>query len=452
MIKRVSVLALACLAVLSVQAQGIRLPHASLGSTPRPAVVDSSPKQADYIVAVVNSEPVTNNEVRQRAARALQQLAQQGITPPSMDQVLHQTLERIINEKAQAQVAVENGLKIEDSSVDLAEQNVARQNQMTVEQLHRRLTQDGMTVAQLREDLRNQLLLARVREREVEPRVKITDADIDQYLQDQLAAQASSGGEVDIAQILVAVPESASASEVAELKARAERILNQARSGTDFAQLARDYSDGLDREKGGDLGLRPTDRYPELFVSGVQGLPINGLAGPLRSGAGFHILKLLDRKGGQAQGLTITQSHARHILLRTGPKLTEAAAIAQIEGYRQRIVDGGASFADVAREHSQDGSAKQGGDLGWANPGQFVPEFEEALDALQPGQVSAPVVSRFGVHLIQLVERREQPLSTRDQRELARNALREKKMDEAFVSWAQEVRARAYVEFRDPPQ
>ena len=452
MIKRVSVLTLACLAALSVQAQGIRLPHSSLGSATRAAPVETGPQPADYIVAVVNSEPVTNVEVRQRAARALQQLAQQGVTPPPMDQVLRQTLERIINEKAQAQVAAENGVKVEDGSVDLAEQNVARQNQMTVEELHQRLTQDGMTVKQLREDLRNQLLLARVREREVEPRVKISDADIDQYLQDQQAGQASAATEVDIAQILVAVPESATASEVAELQARAERILAQARSGGDFAKLAKDYSDGLDREKGGEMGLRSVERYPEIFVSAVQGLPVNGITGPLRSGAGFHILKLLARKDGQAAPMTITQSHARHILLRTGPKLTEAAAIAQVAGYRQRIVEGGASFADVAREHSQDGSAKQGGDLGWANPGQFVPEFEEALNALQPGQVSAPVVSRFGVHLIQLIERREQPVSTRDQREMARNALREKKMEEAFVSWAQEVRARAYVEYRDPPQ
>jgi len=150
--------------------------------------------------------------------------------------------------------------------------------------------------------------------------------------------------------------------------------------------------------------------------------------------------------------VTVPQSRARHILVRTGPKLSESAAVALIKGYRQRIVDGGASFADLAREHSQDGSAKQGGDLGWVNPGQFVPEFEEVMNRLEPGEVSEPVVSRFGVHLIQLMERRDAPMSLRDQREVARNMLREKKMEEAYVSWAQEVRDRAYVELRDPPQ
>jgi peptidyl-prolyl cis-trans isomerase SurA len=452
MIKSVSVLMLACLAA-AVQAQGIRLPHSSLSSVPQRSVAprSSAPEQADFIVAVVNSEPITNNEVRARTARALQQFSQQGVNPPPMAELTRQVLERIISEKAQAQLAVEMGMKVEDSALDLAEQNVARQNKLTVTELHDRLLAEGTPVQQMRDDLRNQILLARLRDREMEARVKVTDSDVEQFLQEQQAANTQLLQDLNIAQVLVAVPEGAPETKVAELKSRAERIVAQAKAGVSFANLARDYSDGMDKDRGGEMGMRPVERYPELFVNAVQGLPVDAVVGPLRSPAGFHILKLLDKRESSPSSMTVTQTHARHILLRTSPKLSESAALSQLEGYRRRIVEGGASFADLARDYSQDGSAKDGGDLGWANPGQFVPEFEEVLNTLQPNQVSQPFVSRFGAHLIQLLERRESKLSSRDQREIARNILREKKTEEAYGIWVQEVRGRAYVEFRDAP-
>lgn len=457
MIQRLTVLTLACLTALSAQAQGIRMPGSGSSSAfaPAPAVrtaAPSGPQQADYIVAVVNSEPITNNEVRARVARTLQQLAQQGTTPPSAAELDRLVLERMIGEKAQSQLATEQGLKVEEGAIDLAEQNIARQNQLTVAELRKRLSQDGLSLKQLRDDLRTQLLLARLREREVESRAKVTDLEIDQFLQEQLARQSLAQQEINLAQVLVAVPEGALPETVANLKARADRVAAQARAGVDFAALARDYSDGTDRTRGGEMGLRAAERYPEIFINAVKDAPVQAIVGPVRSGAGFHILKVIDRNDPKPAVVTVPQSRARHILLRTGPKLSESAAVALVKGYRQRIVEGGASFADLAREHSQDGSAKQGGDLGWVNPGQFVPEFEEVMNRLEPGEVSEPVVSRFGVHLIQLMERREAPMSLRDQREVARNMLREKKMEEAYVSWAQEVRDRAYVELRDPPQ
>lgn len=457
MIQRLTVLTLACLTALSTQAQGIRMPGGAASSALTPAPVlrtapPTGPQQADYIVAVVNSEPITNNEVRARAARTLQQITQQGGTPPAPAELDRLVLQRMIGEKAQVQLATEQGLKVEESAIDMAEQNIARQNQLSVAELRRRLTQDGMGVKQLREDLRTQLLLARLREREVEPRAKVSDLEIDQFLQEQLARQSLAQQEINLAQVLVAVPEGASADTVANLKARAERVVAQARAGVDFATLARDYSDGSDRTRGGEMGLRPAERYPELFINAVKDAPVQAVVGPVRSGAGFHVLKVLDRSDPKPAVVTVPQTRARHILLRTGPKLSEAAAVALIKGYRQRIVDGGALFADLAREHSQDGSAKQGGDLGWVNPGQFVPEFEEVMNQLEPGEISQPVVTRFGVHLIQLMERREVPMSQREQRDMARNMLREKKMEEAYTTWAQEVRDRAYVELRDPPQ
>ena len=200
------------------------------------------------------------------------------------------------------------------------------------------------------------------------------------------------------------------------------------------------------------MGLRPSDRYPTLFVDSTQNLKVGDIAGPLRSGAGFHILKVLEKRQGEAPPVMITQTHARHILLRTSPQLSEAAALAKLAQFKQRIVSGQATFAALAREHSQDGSAMSGGDLGWASPGQFVPEFEQVMSRLQPNQISEPLVSRFGVHLIEVTERREVPISERDQREMARNALREKKLDETYTTWQEDLRGRAFVEMREPPQ
>ena len=235
-------------------------------------------------------------------------------------------------------------------------------------------------------------------------------------------------------------------------QARAQEAAEKARRpGADFAALAREFSDAPEGKTGGELGLRSTDRYPELFVEALRQVPVGGVAGPVRSGAGFHVLKVLERSQGVLPA-TVLKNHVRHILLRTNPQQNEAAAAQRLADYRRRIERGEATFEALAREFSQDGSAKQGGDLGWAAPGRYVPEFEQVVESLQPGQISEPLVSRFGVHLVQLLDRREVPLTPREQRELARNALQEKKLEDAYVTWAQEQRARAYVELRDPPQ
>lgn len=459
--KHVSALALVCLATFgagALQAQGLRPSGGSgmgLGNGPRLSTLPSLPtgpapvQQADSIVAVVNSEPITSNELRMRTARTAQQMAQQNTPVPPESVLTQQVLENLITEKALQQQARDTGIKIDDLLVDQAEANVARQNSMDVAQLRRRLAADGLSLERFRTDLRNQLLLTRLRERDVDGRVRVTDLDIDQFIREQQASVDQTGVEMNLGHVLVVVPENATPAEVATLQAKAQGIADRARKGDDFAALAREFSNAAEGASGGALGLRSADRYPTLFVESTQTLPVGGIAGPVRSPAGFHILKVLERERAGVPGAQVVQTHARHILLRPSPQLSEAAAAARLTEYKQRIQSGQADFAALAREHSQDGSAKEGGDLGWANPGQFVPEFEEALDALQPGQIGGPLVSRFGVHLLQLMERRTATLSQREQREVARNMVREKKLDEAYANWIREVRARAYVEIRE---
>jgi peptidyl-prolyl cis-trans isomerase SurA len=443
---------LACIALaiaMPVGAQGLRTPLPGAGRlAPR---ADSGPRSADYIVAVVNSEPITNNEVRTRMIRFEQQLQQSGQPVPPRSEFARQVLERLISEKAQLQLARETGVKVEESTVDQAEQNVARQNQIDVAELRRRLAAEGMPLAQFREDLRNQLVLTRLRERELEPRVKVSDLEVEQYLREQQQGDTAPM-ELNLAHILVAVPEKANESQIAALRAKAQRVQQRARAGEDFGKLVREFSDSpAGAANGGEVGLRSAERYPPLFVQAVQALPEGGVSELVRSGAGFHIIKVIEKRRGGLPGINVMQSHARHILLRPSAQLSEAAARQRLADFKKRIEAGQADFAQLAREFSQDASAAKGGDLGWANPGLFVPEFEEAMNSLSPGQIAEPVISRFGVHLIQLLERRQATLSQREQREVARNVVREKKLDEAYAQWAQDVRGRAYVEMREPP-
>lgn len=452
-------LRLACAGLLAAlalpaAAQGLR-PTPQLGVRPAQRPADSGPRSADFIVAVVNSEPITNYEVRARMARYEQQLAQQGSAPPPRQQLVREVLDRMITEKAQLQLARETGVRVDDAVVDQAEQSVARQNGIDVAELRRRITAEGMNVAQFREDLRNQIMLQRLRDRELDARAKVTELDVDQYLREQ---QQQRGGdpaltELNLAHILVALPEGASEAQVAQAKAKAQGLLQRARAGEDFGKLARENSDAAGAaSNGGVVGMRTADRLPQMFVEATRDLKDGGLTEVLRSSAGFHIVKVLEKRQLGTAGMTVTQSHSRHILLRPAANLTEAQARQRLAEYKRRIQAGQADFAQLAREFSQDGSARNGGDLGWASPGMFVPEFEEALDSLQPGQVADPIVSRFGVHLIQLLERRQATMSDRQQREVVRNLVRERKLDEAYGQWSREVRGRAYVELREPPQ
>ena len=420
-------------------------------AAPTPSLQVRGPAfNGDYIIAVVNSDLVTAGELQQRIDRARAAAAARGgALPPMTDAMRQQALESLIEERVLITYARDSGMRIDDAEVDRAVQSVATQNQLSLDQLRERLRIEGLDYTRFRESLRDQILLERVREREVGQRTRVPDADIDKYLAERNAVSARES-ELNIAQILVSVPESASADQVAERKARADAALARVRGGEDFAVVARELSDDSTRAAGGEIGLRPRDRLPDAFVEQVSTLK-PGEVSPtlLRSGAGWHVLKLVERR--DISGIRVTQTRPRHILLRPSPQLSIELAKQRLADMRAQIERGSATFENLARQFSEDGSAAQGGDLGWVNPGAFVPEFEQAMNQLPIGGISAPVETRFGVHLIEVVERRETTLDTKQVREQARNALRAQKYEEAYREWVKELRSRAYVEMREPP-
>ena len=408
------------------------------------------PRAGDYIVVVVNQELVTNSEVQRRIVGIEQDASRNGQRLPPRDQLRRQVLDALIDDRAQLSHARDVGIRVDEGEIDRAVANVASQNQISLTQLRERLRQEGMDFARFRNNVRDQLLLQRVREREVQGRIRVSEAEINQFLSD-MRGKAANASEYNIAQILVAVPEGASEAQVTERQARAEEALAKAKSASAFDALVKEYSEGPNRDQGGQIGLRPASRLPDLFIEAVSNLKSGDVAPALvRSGAGFHVLKLIERK--DKTGFTITQTRARHILLRVSPQLSQETAMSRLADYKRRIESGSASFPQLAREVSEDGSASQGGDLGWANPGQFVPEFEKVLAPLATSKISEPFMSRFGAHLVQVLDRREARLDERQQRELATNALKERKFDSTYEEWAREIRQRAYVEMREAPQ
>jgi peptidyl-prolyl cis-trans isomerase SurA len=409
----------------------------------------SAVRSGDYIVAIVNQELVTAVEVSRRLARAQEDAQRAGARLPPPDELRRQVLDSLIEERVILTHARETGGKVDDSELDRAVQTVAAQNQLSVPQLRERLAAEGIDLVRFRANLRDQLLVERTREREVYQRIRVTDSDVEDYLERQRRA-ASANAPLNLAQILISVPEGASEAVVAERRRLAEAALARVRAGEPFEAVARQVSEDAQREQGGEIGARPASRLPDLFVEATRTLKPGEVTPALvRSSAAFHVLKVLSR--GDVGPARVTQTRARHILLRTSSRLTAEAAQARLADYRRQIESGTRTFEDMAREFSEDGSAAQGGELGWASPGTMVPEFEEAMNALPVGGLSQPVVSRFGVHLIQVVQRRDVAVDLKQQREQARNALREQRFDDAYAEWARDLRGRAYVELREPP-
>lgn len=421
---------------------------ASLVAGPVSAQGLGAARNGDYIVAIVNQELVTAGEVDRRIAQIRESAERSGSRLPGGDELRQRVVEQLIEERVLVTHARDSGMRIDEVELDRAVAGVAQQNQVTVPQLRERLQSEGIAFSQFRDQIRDQMLAERVREREVLQSIRVSDAEVDGFLTEH---QRQQPVELNLAQILIPVPEQADEAQIAPLRAQAEQALARVRGGEDFATVAREVSQDSNREQGGEIGLRPATRLPDVFVNHVTGLAVGAIAPTLlQSGAGFHVLKLVERRDGSLA--QVTQTHARHILLRTSEQLDEAAAVARLAGFKREIESGAASFEDLARSNSQDGSAPQGGDLGWAGPGQFVPEFEAAMDALPLNGLSDPVVSRFGVHLIQVLERRSVEVDQRQLREQARNVLRERKFESAYEDWAADLRARAYVEMREPPQ
>lgn len=407
----------------------------------------AQPVTADYIVVVVNRDSVTATELSQRLARVRENAARAGAALPPPALLRQQVLDALIDERLLLGFARDSGVRVDDADLERALAAIALQNGLSPAQLRERVEREGMDFGRFRAEIRDQLLVERVRERELARRVRIADDEIEAFLAEQRAG-AAAAAELNIAQILIAVPEQADAATEAARRAQAEAALARVRAGEDFAAVARELSQDPNRERGGVIGLRPAARLPELFVQAVQGLRSGEVAPALlRSGAGFHVLRLVERR--EAGAFVVTQTRARHILLRPAAPEDTAAAQRQLAEFRRAIVAGTRRFDATARELSQDGSAAQGGDLGWASPGQFVPEFERAMNALPVGGLSEPVVSRFGVHLIQVVERRSAELDAREQRQMASEALRERRRESALREWLSELRGQAFVELRE---
>lgn len=409
----------------------------------------SAARPADHIAAVVNQDVVAASEVLQRTERLREEVRRRGEVL-DMEAVRKQALESLIQERVLVTHAREFGARVDEAELDRVVGNVAQQNRLTMDQLLVRLKAEGIDYRRFRENLRDQIMTERVREREVQGRIRVTDGEIDTYLEAQ-RAQASGNPQLNIAQVLVSVPENASEALLAERRARAEAALARIKAGEDFAKVAREISEDGNKDAGGMIGLRQADRLPDVFVDVVRPLK-DGEVSPqlLRTGAGFHVIKLVQRVSPAASGKAV-QTRARHILLRPSAQLTAEVAARRLTEFKRSIESGRASFEALAKENSEDGSAPDGGELGWTSPGGFVPEFEEAMNALAINGISGPVVSRFGLHLIQVLERREIDVDPKQQREQARNALRESKYEEAYQEWVKDLRARAFVELREAP-
>jgi peptidyl-prolyl cis-trans isomerase SurA len=414
--------------------------------TPMTLIAQSRVVLIDRVVAVVNDEVITRYELNNQKRAILAQLKRQGVSPPPEADLDNQVLERFINERVQLQHAKENNIRADDETVTSALQNIANQNKMSMAQFAQALKDDGLTVEQFRDELKNDIILNRVRDREVDSRVVVTDGEIDAYLA-TAKLQGNLQAEYQLAHILVLVPEQATPEQVEGRKKRAEEALKQIKSGTAFSQVAAVFSDTNDAAQGGALGWRKADRLPTIYADAAEKLAIGGTSEVLRSANGFHIVRILDKKTAQAEKTVVEQNKVRHVLVRVNELVGEAEAKAKIDRLKERIASG-AKFEDIAKLNSEDTSAPRGGELGWVSPGETVAEFEAAMKAAAPKAVVGPVRTQFGFHLIEVMERRSQDVTTERTKTAARAALRERKSDEAYQAWLREVRDRATIEIK----
>jgi peptidyl-prolyl cis-trans isomerase SurA len=440
-------LALLALACASAAAQG-----PAPGPGPRPTPVPPPPARVelptislDRVVAVVNDEAVTVFEIDESRRVTLQQLKDAKVTPPSPDVLDKQVLDRLITERALLQYAKETGVRVDDTTVERAILRVAQDNKLTPEEFRKVLEREKIPYAKYREDIRREVIIQRLREREVDNKIVVSDAEVEQYLA-TIAVQAGGENEYLLSHVLVRVPEQASPEQIDVRRRRAEEALTQVKGGTDFGQVAASFSDAPDATQGGSLGWRTPARLPSIFAEVVRGMQKGEISGVLRSAAGFHVVKLVDSRNRNSPTV-VEQVRARHILIKVNEVASESEGKVRIDRIRERVVAGG-KFEDQAKVASEDASSAKGGELGWLSPGDTVPDFELAMAKLKIGEISQPIRSPFGWHLIQVEERRQQDVTLERQKEQARAALRQRKSDEQFQEFVRQTRDRAFVEFK----
>jgi len=430
------------------QVTGISMLLAVLACTSGQAAAQAPGKRIillDRIVAVVNEDVITRRDLDDRMRVVSVQLREQGTPAPPTDVLEKQVLDRMIYTRVQLQFAKETGLRVDDGQLDSAIARIAENNKITPAKLRETLEKDGVSFAKFREDIRDEIVMSRLREREVDNKITVAESEIDNLL-NALKSQDGKSEEFDLSHILVRVPEQASPEQLRDRRARAEQALAQIKGGTDFRQVAASFSDAPDSVQGGAMGWRELARLPSIFAETVKSMSPGEVSAILRSPNGMHIVRLNGRRGQNAP-VIVSQTHPRHILIKTSEVVSEGDARERLVKLKERL-DNKADFAELARLQSEDGSASRGGDLGWLSPGDTVPEFEKAMDALKVGEISGPVRSPFGWHIIQVIERRNEDMSKQRERLQARASLREQKADEAYQEWLRQLRDKAFVEFR----
>ncbi len=463
-------------AASSVAAQ----PSAATQAEP-PASNETAQQVVDGIAAVVNQQVITLRQVEIEARAAQEQLRRQNIALPDPQILRRQVLQSMITDELLRQEAERLNIQVTEASAKQAAETIAQRNNISVEKLRAEIEGSGVPWETYLKELRQEIRVDQLRQRTVDRNIFISDADVDAFLKTQRRqsglgslgqasqAQQTAPRVLGLAQILVAVPEGSSSSEVARLRGKAEEILSRLRGGADFAGLAAASSDGPEALQGGDMGVRPAEGWPDLFLTATQNVEAGGVSDIIQSGNGFHILKVLTRgeEAQQAQApapdprqapppapegpMMVTQTHASHILIKITPAMTEERGLDRLQQLRHRI-EMGEDFEELARLYSDDASAPQGGDLGWLSPGETVPAFEQTMNALQPGQISEPVLSQFGWHLIRVEERREKDMEDEYRRMQARNILFQRRVEPAFEDWLNQLRGQAYIDNRLDPQ
>ncbi|MET3131059.1 peptidyl-prolyl cis-trans isomerase SurA [Oxalobacteraceae bacterium GrIS 1.11] len=406
-------------------------------------------QEIDSIAVVVNDDVITRNELAARIKTVERRMKAQNVPMPEKVDLQRQLLERMIVERAQMQLAKEMGVRVDDSTLDRAISRIAEQQKLTVQDLRNQMEKEGTTFVAFREEIREEIIMQRLREHEVDAKIQISDAEVDAYLAAEKAA-ASEQVEMNLSQIMIRVPDNASPEQIAARRTRADEVMRQLRTGADFAKMAGTYSDSADALKGGEIGWRNSDRLPPLFAEQLLKLKPGQVTPIIKSTGAFHILKLVERRSAAdvAAVPAVQQTHARHILIKVTPTMSAYDAKRKLTELKERLDHKAAKFEELARLFSNDGSASKGGDLGWLYPGDALPEFEAAMTALKPGEVSAPVETSFGFHLIEVLERKSDDVSKEKQRNAARNTIRERKLEEETEDWQRQVRDRAYVEYR----
>ncbi len=429
------------LVILWAAATGVSVARAEITFGPGPEDRGAS---LDSIVAIVNDDIITRRELDFAITAAEMQIRQRGDSPPPREALENQVLERLILNQLQLRATEQNGIVVDDQTVNAAMESIARQNNITLSQLSEILEQDGFSFAKFREQIRNELLTTRLRQKVVESRIQISEKEVDNWLASSAGRIANS--EYHLAHILIGLQEGATPPEIQAAQRAAQRVQAELRRGADFSRLAVAVSDARDALEGGDLGWRKIDQIPNLFINAITSMEPGEISGLIRSPSGFHLIKLLEVRAATAE--FVTQTRAHHILIRPNEMVSDTDAQIRLERLRERVING-EDFATLARSNSDDtGSAIKGGDLGWINPGEVAPAFERAMDRLQPGQMSDPVQTQFGWHLIQVRERREQEGTEAVQRAMARENLFRRKAEEEWDLWLRRVRDEAYVEVR----